>query len=287
MTGISRISIAALLFIATSFLLSPSPAYAYCDGRDEVGMLGVSQAASGQSATVRWLGSDPACNRTHYNVAWAGGSSYFQRQRPLTANEDTVGPLPAGIVYTVSIQACRTRFLASSKCSPWSSRKFVTCGIKDIPCGHPRLNGASPLTITSGAGLCLDVHAPDLGKTGAKVQVWGCNGSRQQTWVRDPGNGAIISLGGKCLDVQGAQVNSDGSTVWMWDCNHQVQQRWFPYSVPMVSPTGNFYRLNPIKNAGGRCLDVHAPDQFKNGARVQIWSCNNTMQQDWTIEEIP
>ena len=113
------------------------------------------------------------------------------------------------------------------------------------------------------------------------------SGSRQQRWVIDPGNGAIISLGGKCLDVQGAQVNSDGSTVWSWDCNQQVQQRWFEDSVPLTFPDGKFRRTNLLKNLGGRCLDVHAPDQFKNGARVQIWTCNNTMQQDWIIADIP
>ena len=36
-----------------------------------------------------------------------------------------------------------------------------------------------------------------------------------------------------------------------------------------------------IRSGAGKCLDVHAPDQYKNGARVQVWDCNNTLQQTW------
>ena len=36
-----------------------------------------------------------------------------------------------------------------------------------------------------------------------------------------------------------------------------------------------------IEVAGGKCLDVHAPDMTHNGGRVQVWSCNGQPQQIW------
>jgi Ricin-type beta-trefoil lectin domain len=253
-----------------------------CGASNEIGILGVS--ADSTKATVTWAGSDPACGRTHYNVAWAGGGGRFQRKAALSRSSDTwVGARIKGTVYTASVQACTTRFAASSRCGPWVSKKFVACGTKGVPCGHPRLDAPEPLTIVSGSGLCLDVHAPDQGKDGGRVQVWACNGSPQQTWVFDEQAGSVISLAGKCLDVQAAQVGTDGAAVQVWDCNRQVQQRWQHRKRVMQAPGGGFFQPMALQNAGGKCLDVHAPDQFKNGARVQIWGCNNSMQQQWQI----
>ena len=41
---------------------------------------------------------------------------------------------------------------------------------------------ASAEEIVSGAGLCLDVHSACQSENGCNVQVWECNGSKQQTW---------------------------------------------------------------------------------------------------------
>lgn len=139
------------------------------------------------------------------------------------------------------------------------------------------------MNIVSGGGLCLDVHAPDQAKDGGRVQVWACNGSPQQIWVLDAQVGAVISLAGKCLDVRAAQVGIDGTAVQIWDCNHQVQQRWEHRTRAVQAPDGRMINPMALRNTGGKCLDVHAPDQFKNGAKVQIWGCNNSMQQKWQI----
>ena len=39
----------------------------------------------------------------------------------------------------------------------------------------------------------------------------------------------------------------------------------------------------PMISGGGLCLDVHAPDQHRNGGRVQLWACNGSDQQLWTV----
>lgn len=38
-----------------------------------------------------------------------------------------------------------------------------------------------------------------------------------------------------------------------------------------------------IVSGGGLCLDVDAPEQRNNGGRVQLWHCNGSDQQLWTI----
>ncbi|WP_408951613.1 RICIN domain-containing protein [Lysobacter sp. Hz 25] len=254
----------------------------FCGGRNEIGILGVE--ADSTSATVTWAGSEQSCGRSHYNVAWAGGGGRMQREVPISRSTNTwLGERIRGAVYTVAMQACTSRTAAPSICGPWVSKKFVSCGTKGVPCGHPRLNAPEPMVITSGAGLCLDVHAPDQAKDGAKVQVWVCNGSPQQTWVVDEKVGAVISLAGKCLDVQAAKVGIDGTPVQMWDCNRQVQQRWQHKTRVRRAPSGGLFSPMALQNAGGKCLDVHAPDQFNNGAKVQIWSCNSEKQQRWQI----
>jgi len=37
--------------------------------------------------------------------------------------------------------------------------------------------------LRNGKGLCIDVHVPQLNEEGAKIQLWQCNSTPQQTWV--------------------------------------------------------------------------------------------------------
>lgn len=151
---------------------------------------------------------------------------------------------------------------SSSGASCWTGSKVYCCGT--IGTNVSRLEVA-PLII-SGARKCLDVHAPDQHRNGARVQVWDCNNSPQQTWKID-GSG-IKSGAGKCLDVHAPDQHNNGARVQIWDCNGAPQQTW---------------RIEgkTIRSAAGKCLDVHAPDQEKNGARVQVWDCNGSRQQTW------
>ena len=127
-----------------------------------------------------------------------------------------------------------------------------------------------PIAFVSGAGKCLDVHAPDQSSNGAKVQVWDCNGTRQQTWARD--GKTIRSAAGKCLDVHAPDQYNNGGRVQVWDCNGSLQQQ-FEWDG----------RAQVIRTGAGKCVDVHAPDQHNNGGAVQVWDCNNTLQQQWNV----
>ncbi|WP_428993594.1 ricin-type beta-trefoil lectin domain protein [Microcystis aeruginosa] len=63
-------------------------------------------------------------------------------------------------------------------------------------------------------------------------------------------------------------MRNNGSRVQVWDCNGQPQQQWS-------------FSGNALVNAGGKCLDIHAPDMRNNGSRVQVWDCNGQPQQQW------
>jgi hypothetical protein len=123
--------------------------------------------------------------------------------------------------------------------------------------------------IRSGAGKCLDVHAPCQGDNGCEVQVWDCNGSRQQTWFAS-GGGEIKSGANKCLDVHAPCQGDNGCRVQVWDCNHSPQQTW--------NVSGG-----EISSGAGKCLDVHSPCQGNNGCKVQVWGCNGSRQQRWSL----
>lgn len=123
--------------------------------------------------------------------------------------------------------------------------------------------------IRSGAGKCLDVHAPDQNNNGARVQVWDCNGSVQQSWRYK--HGAIRSAANLCLDVHAPDQRNNGGRVQVWACNGSPQQTW--------SLQGG-----AIRSGAGKCLDVHAPDQGTNGGRVQVWDCNGSQQQRWSMQ---
>ncbi len=126
--------------------------------------------------------------------------------------------------------------------------------------------------IVNEAGLCLDVHAPEMRANGGRVQVWACNGEPQQRWIVDAARGRIQNEGGGlCLDVHAPELSQNGGRVQIWGCNDQPQQRW------TVSQDG------AIRAGSGLCLDIHAPDLNRNGGRVQIWGCNGETQQRWSI----
>lgn len=70
---------------------------------------------------------------------------------------------------------------------------------------------------------CLDV---DLGSTngqadGAKVQQWGCGGSRNQQWTLDNQSRVVNANSGKCLDV-----DVPSGTVQQWGCGPNPNQKW-------------------------------------------------------------
>jgi len=142
----------------------------------------------------------------------------------------------------------------------------LTAGADNIRVARQR--GGQVIEIVSGAGKCLDVHEPDQFNNGGRVQVWQCNGSKQQEWFLD--RDAIRTSAGKCLDVHSDEQYRDGARVQIWDCNGLQQQQW------KVTD-------NAIVSGARKCLDVPGELQHKDGAPVQVWQCNGGPPQRWTV----
>ncbi len=115
------------------------------------------------------------------------------------------------------------------------------------------------------SGKCLDIHAPDMYKNGAKVQVWKCvSGANNQRWQFK--GKAIINAGGKCLEA--SDMRNNGARVQAWDCNGSPQQTWQK-------------RGQLIVNAGGQCLEIESSKMNENGGRAMVWECDQAQQQLW------
>jgi hypothetical protein len=78
---------------------------------------------------------------------------------------------------------------------------------------------------------CLDADLNVITRNGAKVQLWDCNGSRQQKWTLIAGavRGSlrvISQYNGRCLDADLNTIRGNGTKMQLWDCNSQAQQDW-------------------------------------------------------------
>ncbi len=119
---------------------------------------------------------------------------------------------------------------------------------------------------------CLDIVGADFDsrKNGGRVQLWDCNGGKNQRWWFE--NGALVNAGGKCLDVHNSDFDGrkNGSRVQVWECTGAANQKWTTKRDNLIS--GN-----------GLCLDVHRPDfdSRANGAKIQLWECNSAKNQQW------
>jgi hypothetical protein len=202
---------------------------------------------------------NPAAN--HFGSACLTGSKALCCRTGITCRWDGTAPFCDGECQSNEILSTPPPG-SSSVSSCWTGSKVYCC--TRVGSTASSLNVA-PIII-SGAGKCLDVHAPDQNTNGGRVQVWDCNNSLQQTWTIV--GQAIKSGAGKCLDVHAPDQNINGAKVQVWDCNNSPQQTWK-------------IEEQAIKSDAGKCLDVHAPDQNTNGGRVQVWDCNNSLQQDW------
>ena len=126
----------------------------------------------------------------------------------------------------------------------------------------------SPATgpITGYEGLCLDDRSASTANFNP-IQVYTCNGTNAQQWTVASGN--TLQVLGKCLDVDAAGT-ANGTTVDLYACNGTGAQVWEPQS--------NGELVNPNS---GKCLDDTG--YGGSGTQVQIWTCADTANQQWTL----
>jgi hypothetical protein len=95
--------------------------------------------------------------------------------------------------------------------------------VANMPVGYYTIqNGA----VDSGApvGLCLDGDTSTIPNNDTKVQLWGCDGVTNQTWIW---NGSTLQNldGNECL---GAVPPNYRATVQLWSCDGATNQNWTP-----------------------------------------------------------
>jgi chitinase len=120
--------------------------------------------------------------------------------------------------------------------------------------------------ITGYEGLCLDDRSASTALFNP-IQVYTCNGTTAQQWTVESSN--TLEVLGMCLDVAGAGT-TNGTLVDLYTCNGTGAQVWEPQS--------NGELLNP---ESGKCLDDTG--YGGSGTQAQIWTCDATSNQEWTL----
>ena len=129
-----------------------------------------------------------------------------------------------------------------------------------------KYRGAGP--IRGNGGKCIDDAGAGT-NNGTAIQISTCNGTSEQSWTWNSGDGTLRVLG-KCMDVTGGGT-INGTQIQLWDCNGTGAQQW------------RWRNQNRLVNPqSGRCLDVTS-GSTADGTRLQIWDCNGTEAQAWHL----
>ncbi|MGW6916460.1 glycoside hydrolase family 3 C-terminal domain-containing protein [Kitasatospora sp. NPDC054939] len=178
----------------------------------------------------------------------------------------------------------------------------------------PRLTGAVQVPasaavstwsgrVTAEDGGCLDAGAVADGS--GPVRTAACEGTAAQEAT--VGSDATIRFLGGCLHPAGT---ADGAELGLQDCTGAGAQRWtvrpdrsiaHPDSGRCLHAADGLLRLRtcsgaaeqrfrtprpsgPVTGIAGRCTDVDRAATV-NGTAVQLYHCNSTGAQDWTVQQ--
>ncbi len=136
--------------------------------------------------------------------------------------------------------------------------------------GRAELVLASPLfpqiTITRGNGVSIDVSAPGASDTVRYVRGLRVDGAdSQRPWTDE----ALVTSGGTLEYTLAA----DPDPAW----GHARQDAPPSFDVGPADP-----HSGPVTGLAGKCLDVEA-GKTTDGTAVQLWDCNGTASQRWTV----
>jgi hypothetical protein len=116
------------------------------------------------------------------------------------------------------------------------------------------------------------------------VQQWACgNQQSNQEWqfqATDSGFFKVVSRGApaEVWDVTNVGTTNN-SLIQLWQFGGGTNQQWQPVSL------GNgMFKF--VGRGSGRCLDVPGASTA-NGVRLQIFDCNGTGAQAWTLKQQP
>ncbi|MGX4734473.1 RICIN domain-containing protein [Kitasatospora griseola] len=186
---------------------------------------------------------------------------------------------------TVGMAALGLSQTASAATTTGAPTVIDVTSMSQIPTTHSKPAGQAVASVTyrvtmrnNHGGQCLDGDLNGIGNNGAKVQLWGCNGWDNQTWiwVPDAARGAgwytiLNAHGGQCLDGDLGRIGTNGDTVWLWSCNNWDNQAWGWNGSVLVNRNG------------GQCLDGDLGRIGTNGDTVWLWGCNGWDNQAWKL----
>lgn len=175
----------------------------------------------------------------------------------------------------------------------------------------PLDDSSSPGQVMGPSGKCLDV-AGGATDNASPVQVWSCNGFRQQKWSFQRGSRSLRGEGtDKVLDISGVS-RANGAPLQLYQSLNTENQGWRFTNASLIATggkvldvvaagSGNGARMQLWDNLGGanqrwsyipatgeirvstgRCLDV-AEFGVTTGTPVQIWDCTGTKNQVWQL----
>ena len=137
--------------------------------------------------------------------------------------------------------------------------------------------------VNQNSGACVD--ATNFGTTnGTAVQQWACgNQQSNQEWQFQPTDSGFFKVVSRGAPAEVWDVTNVGTTnnslIQLWQFGGGTNQQWQPVSL------GNgMFKF--VGRGSGRCLDVPGASTA-NGAHLQIFDCNGTGAQAWTLKQQP
>ena len=136
--------------------------------------------------------------------------------------------------------------------------------------------GANALAITlAGTKKCLDLRGGNT-DNGTPVELWDCNGLKNQNWVFAAGSYKIQYAADTSMCIDNIGGGGQGNLLAIWKCTGGANQVW-GYDPKMQT----IYLASSQSNAKW-CMDVPGGDT-KNGNQIEIWGCNGHSNQRWAI----
>ncbi len=132
------------------------------------------------------------------------------------------------------------------------------------------------------SGLCLDATGKGT-SNGTTVQQWAC-GSQQynQEWQFQSQGTGVYSIVNRNAPAQAVDVTgmatANGSPLQTWTYGGGTNQQW------KVTASGTGFTIVGV--ASGKCMDDPG-SSMANGTQQQIWGCDSTPAQVWTLNAQP
>jgi hypothetical protein len=219
-----------------------------------------SRIGSCASRTVLDEWGAPMTTGLNYNGSIHG--NYFIAY--VQADTDTLRSLGMGSVYWPGLRTGDTYSMEKLNANGTLSNNNAS-GVSRLQWAWG-MGGSTSIIRGVGSNRCLDVTGQSTAN-GAPVEIWDCNGGRNQSWTSTPAR-TLTVYGNKCLDVNGGST-SPGAKVQIWDCNGGANQQW------SVNANGSITGVQ-----SGLCLDVTGSGTA-NGTAVSLWTCNGGANQQW------